>query len=231
MVCGVRRIHRRAGIDMVPCSQLSAVLNGLTVAFIKEHGAEALLPLRREPLGPHLLSQLLGGHPATRSGQPLGTDTIDWSSPRFLTLGTLFAVAGSTGFRKAEVALPANTTFDDRRLSRSSLLWLIDGTFHADPSPTLLHSLTPGRDFAVLKPPRSKADQDGTKFGALPIYLPFDPSDPINAASSKTPNRSNLSPTPPSIVISRASCAPSSPQPRPPSKASTAAASASPAPS
>ena len=47
----------------------------------------------------------------------------------------------------------------------------------------LLHSLTPGRDFAVLKPPRSKADQDGTKFGALPIYLPFDPSDPIDSAS------------------------------------------------
>jgi hypothetical protein len=33
----------------------------------------------------------------------------------------------------------------------------------------------------LIKPPRSKADKDGTKFGALPIYLPFDPADVANA--------------------------------------------------
>ena len=49
--------------------------------------------------------------------------------------------------------------------------------------PALLEALVPRRDYAVIKPPRSKADQDGTKFGALPIYLIFDPSDPINAPS------------------------------------------------
>ena len=183
MVSAIRRIHKRYNIDMVSCSQLGAVLKGLTTAFILEHGAEALLPSRREPLGPDLLRLIIGGHSATRSGQALASHVIDWDAPFFISLAAMFAVAGSTGFRKAEVALPSATTFDDRRLSRASLLWRIDGTLHADPSAELLRSLVADRDFAVIKPPRSKADQDGTKFGALPIYLPYVPADTANAAS------------------------------------------------
>jgi hypothetical protein len=45
----------------------------------------------------------------------------------------------------------------------------------AGPPAALLLSLVPGRDFAVVKAPRSNADQDGIEFGALLIYLPFDP--------------------------------------------------------
>ena len=178
MVCGVRRVHRRHNVTMVSCPQLGAVLKGMTQCFIREHGAEALLPQRRQPIGPALLRRLL----SVPNGSPLGSRKLDWASPLFLCLGCMFALAGGTGFRKAEVALPADTVFDDRRLSRSSILWLINGTIFADPSAAQLLSLVPGRDFAVVKPPRSKADQDGTKFGALPIYLPFDPSDPANAA-------------------------------------------------
>jgi hypothetical protein len=62
------------------------------------------------------------------------------------------------------------------------LLWEIDGVIFADPSPEALRGLVRGRDKAVLKPPRSKAEQDGIKFGALPIYQLFDDTDPANAA-------------------------------------------------
>ena len=178
MVCGVRRIHRRHNVSMVSCTQLSAVLKGLTKAFILEHGAEALLPARRDPLGPDLLRRLL----RTPKGTVLGTTRVDWNSTIFLCLGGMFALGGGTGFRKSEVALPSQTAFDDRRLSRASVLWLIDGTLYNDPSAAQLRSLVPGRDFMLIKPPRSKADQDGTKFGALPIYLPFNPADVANAA-------------------------------------------------
>ena len=44
----------------------------------------------------------------------------------------MFALAGSTGFRKAEVALPSGCAFDDRRLSRASVLWRINGVVYAD---------------------------------------------------------------------------------------------------
>jgi len=155
---------------MVSCTQLCAVLKGLTKAFILEHGAEALLPARREPLGPDLLRRLL----RTPKGTVLGTTQVDWNSTIFLCLGGMFALGGGTGFRKSEVALPSQTTFDDRRLSRASVLWLIDGTLYNAPSTAQLRSLVPGRDFMLIKPPRSKVDLDGTKFGALPIYLPFD---------------------------------------------------------
>ena len=107
IVCAVRRVHRRNNISMVSCTQLSAVLKGLTASFIIEHGAEALLPTRRQPLGPHLLRQLLGGVPATQTGQRLGSQRLDWAAPLFQSLGAMFALAGSTGFRKAEVALPS----------------------------------------------------------------------------------------------------------------------------
>ena len=179
MVAAVRRVHRRANVEMVSCRQLAAVLKGITQAHIAEHGAESLLPGRKEPIGPPLLRLLL----STPRGTALGTRTLDWDSPCFASLGAMFALAGGTGFRKAEVALPSGTRFDDRRLRRGSLLWEIDGALHVDPAPELLEALVPRRDKAVIKPPRSKSDPDGTKFGAHPIYQLFDPDDVANAAA------------------------------------------------
>ena len=158
MIDGVRSVHRRAGIFMVSTKQLTMVMKGITAEHIKEHGSESLLPERKDPIGPTLCRQLL----RTPEGTNLGAKKLDWSSPLFLSLGAMFALSESTGFRKAEVALPNGCDFDDRRLRRSSLLWEIDGTLHADPSPAQLRALVRGRDKAVIKPPRSKADYDGT---------------------------------------------------------------------
>jgi integrase len=120
---------------------------------------------------------------STPAGTPLGKRVLDWSSPLFVSLGAMFALGGGTGFRKAEVALPNGVAFDDRRLRRGSLLWEIDGVLHVDPAPELLEGLVAHRDKAVIKPPRSKSDPDGTKFGAHPIYQVFDPNDAANAAA------------------------------------------------
>jgi len=178
MIDGVRSVHRRAGIFMVSTKQLTMVMKGITAEHIKEHGSESLLPERKDPIGPTLCRQLL----RTPEGTNLGAKKLDWSSPLFLSLGAMFALSESTGFRKAEVALPNGCDFDDRRLRRSSLLWEIDGTLHADPSPAQLRALVRGRDKAVIKPPRSKADYDGTIWGAHPIWLVFDDTDVANAA-------------------------------------------------
>jgi hypothetical protein len=178
MLAGVRRVHRRNNVQMVASSQLAGVMKGITARFIAENGSEALLPHRKQPIAPDLTRKLL----CTAEGTVLGAVPLSWDSPLFLCLGAMIALAASTGFRKAEVALPSGTAFDDRRLRRSSLLWEINGVIVANPTPDALRSMVRGRDKAVLKPPRSKADQDGTKFGALPIYLPFDDTDPANAA-------------------------------------------------
>lgn len=179
MVAAVRRIHRRHLIDMVSCAHLSAVLKGLTLHHIKEHGPESILPNRKEPISAKLTRQLL----TTPAGVILGNQKLDWSTPLFLSLATMFALGMSTGFRKAEVALPGGTPFDDRRLRRSSVVWRINGVLLADPSAPELSAMVPGRDLALVRPPRSKADPDGTKFGTNPIYLALDETDPANAAS------------------------------------------------
>jgi hypothetical protein len=154
-------------------------MKGITTAHIKEHGSECLLPGRMEPLGPSLVRSIL----STPEGTKLGNKVLDWSTPLFLSLGAMIALGSGTGFRKAEVALPNGFALDDRRLHRSSLLWEIDGILVVDPTPEMLDSMTPLRDKAVIKPPRSKGDQDNTKWGAHPIYQIYDPSDPANAAA------------------------------------------------
>jgi hypothetical protein len=178
MVDGVRRCHRRAGIFMVSTKQLTMIMNGITAAHVAEHGSESLLPQRKDPIGPDLARQLL----STPNGTTLGSKTLNWDDALFMNLGTMFALGVSTGFRKAEVALPSGSTFDDRRLRRSSVLWEINGALHTDPDPELLRSLVPGRDKAVIKPPRSKADQSGVIWGAHPIWIVFDGTDVANAA-------------------------------------------------
>ena len=178
MVDGVRRVHRRAGIFMVSTKQLTMVLNGITAAHVAEHGSESLLPNRKNPIGPALTRRIL----ATPAGTTLGARTLDWSDTLFLNLGAMFALAQSTGFRKAEVALPNDTPFDDRRLRRCSILWQIDGIIYADPTPDQLRALVRGRDKVLVKPPRSKADQHGVIWGAHPIWAAFDDSDVANAA-------------------------------------------------
>ena len=45
MVDGVRRVHRRAGIFMVSAKRLTMIMNGITAAHVKEHGAVASLRL------------------------------------------------------------------------------------------------------------------------------------------------------------------------------------------
>ena len=94
----------------------------------------------------------------------------------------MFALSAGTGFRKAEVALPNGEEMDDRRLRRASLLWEIDGTIHVSPSPSKLRSLVSGRDKAIFRPPRSKADKPGVIWGAHPIWQLFDDTDAANAA-------------------------------------------------
>ena len=150
---------------MVSTKELTMMINGLTAAYAAEHGSESLLPQRKNPIGPDLTRRLL----STPTGTVLGSKTLDWSDTLFLNLGAMFALGESTGFRKAEVALPNDAPFDDRRLRRSSVLWQIDGVIYADPSPDLLRSLVRGRDKALIKPPRSKADQHGVIWGVHPI--------------------------------------------------------------
>jgi hypothetical protein len=178
MITAVRRIHGRHGVTMVACKQLGALMRGITERHIREHGSESLLPNRKEPIDPPLLRRLL-----TTIPQQLGDQYLDWEAPLFVCLAAMFALAGGTGFRKSETATPNSMEFDERRLRRSSVLWKLDGAILVDPSAEQLSALVPLRDMCIVKPCRSKADQTNRVFGAHPIYLRYDPSDPANPAA------------------------------------------------
>ena len=53
----------------------------------------------------------------------------------------------------------------------------------SNPTAAQLRQLQPG-DMLLIRPPPDKADQLGLHWGADPIYLPYDPSEPINAAAA-----------------------------------------------
>ena len=68
-------------------------------------------------------------------------------------------------------------------MSCASLTWRIGGEDVPCPTVAQLLALRPG-DFAVLKPPPSKADQFGMRWGSKPIWLPFDAGARICAAAA-----------------------------------------------
>jgi hypothetical protein len=65
IVAAVRRVHKRMGIDMMPARQ-SAVLQALQRGFMARHGAESLVPKRKEPLDLCTTRKLLATPRGTR---------------------------------------------------------------------------------------------------------------------------------------------------------------------
>ena len=191
---------------MVSTKQLTMIMNGITAAHVAEHGSESLLPQRKDPIGPDLARKLL----STRAGTILGSKVLDWSSTLFLNLGAMFALGVSTGFRKAEVALPNGAEFDDRRLRRGSVLWEIDGTVHADPPPNS-YAASPGAATKPSSNPLGRKPTNPEPSGAL-----TQSGSRSTTPTSPTPRGgcSALSSPPQSTVPSVPACRSSSPRPQ-----------------
>ena len=86
-----------------------------------------------------------------------------------------------TAFRLGEVV--HHNSGEIMYLTLASLTWLIAGVVVTSPNAAQLASLVPGRDRALLTPPRSKPDQWGEIHCPFPVSLTFDPANPIDAAS------------------------------------------------
>lgn len=181
LVLAVRRAHAIRSFPMVPTRQIGLTLRALTSRYARVHGPESLLPNRKEPFEPRRIAEFRRLPRGTR----LGSRVLDWNTPFFTMIYALFTVAGSTGFRKAEVCVPSGDAFTNMHLSRNHLWWRIRGLDTQFPSVAQLRSLQQG-DFALIRPPPSKTDPFGTTFGNQFIYLPFVPLsvDPVNAAAA-----------------------------------------------
>ena len=122
-------------------------------------------------------------NPSSRKEQKENTTALKFCSARRIQRATNFTICG--------VPLPGDTE-GQRRIQRENSAFAKrkrekihhggSEFFCADPTPAQLSSLVNGRDKAVIKPPRSKADQDGTIWGAHPIWLTLDETDVANPA-------------------------------------------------
>ena len=176
MVRAVVRIHKRLGLEISGGPLLQRTFIATCRAYVREHGAEALVPARKEPLDGDRVRRIL----QIINGTKCGRRKVDWAAPFFICIKAMMCTMLSAGFRKAEVALPDGESIDARRLLRSSISWKIRGVLTSTPSDQELRSLTQG-DFCIIKPPLMKNDSLGEHFSWRPIYLPVD-GDAVNAA-------------------------------------------------
>ena len=183
---GIRRVHvKRLSIDSIQLRGAVEVTEGMLREYALMHGPEALLPQRKEPLTGVMICNMLELPTGTRLGP---STVIDWDRLEWASLRGVICLLAQSGFRKAEVSLPSGVEFGPMHLSLANLVWRIraveeDGGERLIIYPTVeqLRKLAPG-DYALLRPPPSKADQLGLHWGADPIYLPWDPRQPMNAA-------------------------------------------------
>ena len=168
MVLAVRRIHARLGCPMEILPGVRRVLEALVKKFIALHGADAILPKRKEPLDAHRIARML----AVADGTKLGTrTTVDWKTPLFRVVKALTCTGFAAAFRKAELIPASSDTSPNHYLTRASVSWILDGVAVAFPSPEQLAAIKVG-DYCVLKPPLLKNDAFGLHFGWKPIWLP-----------------------------------------------------------
>ena len=169
MVLAVRRIHDRMGARFEVLPGVRKVFDSIVKTYVDTHGAEALMPRRKEPLDTFRLARLFG----FANGVKLGTKSVDWNNTYWLAWRALMSVGFAAAFRKAELVLPAGVKLSHNDLTRASVSWIIGGVSVADPSEEQLGGLVTG-DYCVVKPPTSKADPFGLHFCWKPIFLPFE---------------------------------------------------------
>ena len=110
-----------------------------------------------------------------------GSGVVDWDLPRFRSFRAFLCTSRLAATRKADQLCQHSGSFTKASASRAHLSWRINGVIKQALTPLELRSLRPG-DCAILTPVPVKNDPYAIFFGNHPIWLPFDASDPYNAA-------------------------------------------------
>ena len=135
---------------------------------------------RKEPLQPWMLRRWLALPPGTRVGEcTTGRSVACWQGVR-----AFISLMACSGFRKADVSLDDDAKFGPAHLSLRYVFYRLDGEFVKTPSEAQLRAVVEGRMSCVVcvRPPPSKADPDGSKWGSSPICSMWSATEPINFA-------------------------------------------------
>ena len=176
---GVAREHRKRGLRFVDLRLVVDACKGILRILVAEHGPEVAEVKRKEPLQPWMLRRWLALPIGTIVGAYRVGPSLAWKGIRvFITL------MACSGFRKADVALDNDVKFGRAHLSLRFVFYRIDGVFYATPTRALLERVLQGlvECIACVRPPPSKADPTGSRYGASPICSKYHPSEPVNFA-------------------------------------------------
>jgi hypothetical protein len=175
---GVRRYMRRVHqVAMPKPTMVAAVLKGMQELYKVEHGAEALLPKRKEPFTIQIIATLL----AIPNGVRFGTRLVDNDEHFWIVWRAFVSLKCSGGFRTAELALPALVKlWNMGRAARLLVSWIIGQILFKCPTLAQLRSIRNG-DTMVFTPPPSKTDPLGLIYSSKPLYLVYDDTEAINA--------------------------------------------------
>ena len=177
---GAKRVHRRAGYQMIDGEMVVDAMKAMNKRFIAKHGYRSLVTKRGEPLTRSMIVKFL-----SEEYMPQGTKLASlrvnrigrgWTSWRCMQ-----AAAAQTGFRRDEVACKTKKKgLTKVQYTRESLCFRINGELIADPTTEQLNSFVEQSGFGViLKPRPSKADPRGAFWCDKPIFLPYRENDPV----------------------------------------------------
>ena len=173
----VKRVMRRGGVQPIDTPSTNTILKGLLRQYAELHGAEVLCPKRAEPLVASDMRGIFGVGPETKCG----SGVVDWDLPRFRSFRAFLCTSRLAATRKADQLCKHSGSFTKASASRAHLSWRFRGVIKQALTILELRSLRPG-DCAILTPVPVKNDPFAIFFGNHPIWLPFDASDPYNAA-------------------------------------------------
>ena len=169
------RIFGRWGISMPSFKALKASYAHLARLYLEHHGPYSLSPRRAEPIK---RSMVVAMDRIPRAQSVGGRRWEGWDVLNFRAINT---VLWETGHRLSAVVY--HTSGEIMYFTFESLVWVIDGHVIRNPTREQLNQLKPGRDYALLFPPRSKPDQWGELHSPFPSVLLYY-QEPANAASN-----------------------------------------------
>ena len=172
----VRRVHEANGLNFLTKGQTAGVVKFLAREYELVHGAESLIPHKREGFTPGMVKRLLQSIDGLKLPSQKYPTVLrgSWLSHN---LKAVIALCASAGFRRSEVSVDERAQFTAMDMSRASMFFVIREKIVRNPSTAELQSMGEGDFIGVLACP-TKNDPLGVHFMPFPIIIAFHPSRP-----------------------------------------------------
>lgn len=178
----VRRTHKRHNLGhcLPPVSAVINTIKGMTKWFVSVHGAEALLPHRKEPLPMDVISAIL--RLTTNEMMVAMRCNCEHAAMAFQAFLALLCISG---FRKGDICPPPHERHGPQHASWASVVWMVEGmpeiTCPSAAQTRLLLS-TERTTYMAITSSVMKNDPDSTRFGSNYIYTRLVQHDATNTA-------------------------------------------------